>query len=755
MSEVLQGAIQLQITINGQSITVEKQNAVSLSIKRVIGDSANEFTLEAFDETAWQLESVLMADKTGKATKTFAPISVTYSAANDLTKSLSFSGTCYNYQTTFVGSATMLSITGVLAASDVQADGWWFDTRSIQWVDTNAENRDGIWYVDGKSQSEYENYKNNKDVCAILDFANSDGTTKEQPTVYINPTRVFERIIHKYNGDKLGSTTGSSVTYNKYAGPSLVSGSTVTDTIHNFFKKKGFTEIAIAGIMGNMQQENSFKTNENSGGLGIFQYTGGRKKACLDYLNQRGYDPWSLIGQLNFMNDVDAERQFFSFTGSNFPKYYKDTGAAYGWNESMSWKDFKNYKGSMSNGVPNLYESIRTAAQIFSQVFERPGIPMLEKRKAYAVSWYNHFNAEKVTSTTTAGMVPNWGTGGSGKFKIAEAEESRWVAGVNCVQGKGQTAAQFITNTLCKVAVTNKHSDYKDETAGYKYWVDVKGHHFMPIEYKNTKSKITLTYGMKNSTVISFAINEVGVMAMLGSSVDADGNSLVSSSALDNLNGDVITVEGENIKDSGYIADSEKVQKSAENINWYFSNVKSIFVDSSATPTGLSRKLASTWSDLEKLSISANLTVWASYSKIYSPGDFIDIVIVGPTGQRHYASGTYMILNITDNISSDGYTQAMDLLKLADTGTSSTPSGSYIDSGITDANGNLISGDTSSGKSTTTVGPSHINISPGFNNGLTRNQPTLRDSDIIITPDSDLGKRVDEITKILDGFDKK
>ena len=164
MSEVLQGAIQLQITINGQSITVEKQNAVSLSIKRVIGDSANEFTLEAFDETAWQLESVLMADKTGKATKTFAPISVTYSAANDLTKSLSFSGTCYNYQTTFVGSATMLSITGVLAASDVQADGWWFDTRSIQWVDTNAENRDGIWYVDGKSQSEYENYKNNKEL---------------------------------------------------------------------------------------------------------------------------------------------------------------------------------------------------------------------------------------------------------------------------------------------------------------------------------------------------------------------------------------------------------------------------------------------------------------------------------------------------------------------------------------------------------------------------------------------------------------
>ena len=72
-----QGAVQLQVTVNGHSLSIDKKNLVSLQVKRNIGDAANEFTLEAFDETAWQLEEALMGED-------YAPITVSYSSSNSL-----------------------------------------------------------------------------------------------------------------------------------------------------------------------------------------------------------------------------------------------------------------------------------------------------------------------------------------------------------------------------------------------------------------------------------------------------------------------------------------------------------------------------------------------------------------------------------------------------------------------------------------------------------------------------------------------
>ena len=60
-------AVQILITLNGKTVTVKnnKKNVVSLKVSRVIGDTANKFTLELFDETAWKLESALFGTKIG------------------------------------------------------------------------------------------------------------------------------------------------------------------------------------------------------------------------------------------------------------------------------------------------------------------------------------------------------------------------------------------------------------------------------------------------------------------------------------------------------------------------------------------------------------------------------------------------------------------------------------------------------------------------------------------------------------------
>ena len=79
-----QGAIQLEVTIMGYSFSIKKENLSSLREKRVIGDGANEFTLELFDETAYNVEALLSnALNTNSNNGNFPDIYVRYSAADD------------------------------------------------------------------------------------------------------------------------------------------------------------------------------------------------------------------------------------------------------------------------------------------------------------------------------------------------------------------------------------------------------------------------------------------------------------------------------------------------------------------------------------------------------------------------------------------------------------------------------------------------------------------------------------------------
>ena len=265
-----QGAVQLQVVINGQSLSIKKEHLVGLTVDRVIGDSANTFTLECYDETAWKLENALMGNN-------FANIVIKYSAAEDLTNAFEFSGICTDYQLSFVGRATMITITGIVATSLDSGSKIWFERANVEWVgDLMYDSNGNIIGVDGKTISETQNYENNRDVCAILDYGkDSNGNQLSVPRVFYNPTRIFERIIHTYNGDILG-TESTSTTNSSSNVLSLYGGVAVEDTnsgwseyqslsvgnnervVWNFFRSNGFSEASVAGIMGNIQQESSF-----------------------------------------------------------------------------------------------------------------------------------------------------------------------------------------------------------------------------------------------------------------------------------------------------------------------------------------------------------------------------------------------------------------------------------------------------------------------------------------------------------------
>ena len=499
-----QGAVQLQVTVNGHSLSIDKKNLISLQVKRNIGDAANEFTLEAFDETAWQLEEALMGED-------YAPITVSYSSSNSLNqnKTIVFTGICFNYEVSFVGRATMITITGTLSATDGVSSGWWFDRNSIEWCATTPEKRADGWWIDGKNEAEYEDFENNEDVCAILDFKDGNGNPTDNPIVYFNPSRIFKRIIHKYNGDKLGSSVVTSVT-TETANSSqdqldITKGhdekiNNTSNTCWNYLTgTAGYSPYVAAGIMGNIMQECSMiwnKYDELGGdGYGLCQWS-------------KTYFPEvygaSLSKQLEYIKPWTANQ-------------YSVAGNRANYDPNVSYDDFL----AMTD--------VREIAKAFCLVVERPAdwAANISSRQNYAEG-YLDFYSDVISTTTTqsavySGPLKDWGTGGTGNFKIAPngVDESRWIANLDTIQ-LNETAAEYINRVLCKNAVTDTGKPYADETAGFKYYVTAEGHHFKALDYNSgvNAPKIVVEYGTQNAEIISFSMADVGAIAMVGGMTD-------------------------------------------------------------------------------------------------------------------------------------------------------------------------------------------------------------------------------------------
>jgi len=337
-----------------------------------------------------------------------SPITVSYSASTDLkTKTVLFSGTILNYQVAFTGRSSMLTLTGILAHCGDETENYIFTKANIEWVGGDDTNND---IVDGKSMDWIEDNIDNEDVCAIIveeKIKDDDGedTGNTQKKVYYNPGRIFKRIIHKYNGDLIGTTKAVQYTGTYSGGTDKET--TVQAIVWNYFRGKGFSEQSTVAIMGNIQVESTFdpKAIGDSGhAAGLFQWWDygsktGRWLALKNYADSRGKDWTNPLIQCEYAyNEMGGLTQladvFSLYSGSSYPKYYSN-GTEYGWAEKINLNTFKNLT------------DVAKATRIFSQCFERPNLPNMTARIQYATEFYNRYTGRSTTVNDTVPITMN------------------------------------------------------------------------------------------------------------------------------------------------------------------------------------------------------------------------------------------------------------------------------------------------------------------------------------------------------------
>lgn len=442
---VNQGAIQLQITIAGKSLSISKSHLVSLHVKRVIGDAADDFTLEVFDETAVQVENLLIGSN-------LPTISVQYASSTELTKTIIFTGVCLDYNISFVGRSMMLSITGILMTTGDVHDGWWFDKANIEWCGKDIKdfgsNGSHNYQIDGKNAATFSNYKNNRDVCAIVVTEKSkDG--EEYARAYFNPCRIFQRIIHKYNGDKLGSGTSAGEGYvGSYDSSSISNTNSDNKTIvWNYFIKKGCSPQATAAIMGNISQEtgdtfnpNMIQGNGKGPAAGIFQWeninTGRDRWANLDAFAKRRNKQWNDLG-------VQLDFSWGEMNGNVDGQHYGD-----GWiSKGTSFQEFMTMT------------DINAATEVFERSFERAGIPNMPNRRSKANGYYDLYKGTQKPTIS-----------GGGQYTLSKETELKTMPLINASNFGTLPAGTKVTSTTQAGDWCYIHSVSDDSIQG---WVHI------------------------------------------------------------------------------------------------------------------------------------------------------------------------------------------------------------------------------------------------------------------------------------------
>lgn len=145
--------------------------------------------------------------------------------------------------------------------------------------------------------------------------------------------------------------------------------------IWNFFKKKGFSGMAIAGIMGNMAQESGFKPGVTSGiadDIGIIQWTNNAQS--------------------------NAKTRLMSWASNNH-KDYKSLSAQleYLWTASSSARTANGvmHNTTLIKGLMNA-KSVKEAADLWEEQIEGAGNKQMQNRYAYGEQIYAEMHGSSV-----------------------------------------------------------------------------------------------------------------------------------------------------------------------------------------------------------------------------------------------------------------------------------------------------------------------------------------------------------------------
>lgn len=161
--------------------------------------------------------------------------------------------------------------------------------------------------------------------------------------------------------------------------PSSLSGSSVAEKIWNFFRSLGYSEAAVAGMLGNIQQESSFNPaaiNPAGPSYGLFQWQGDRWTRYKAYADSKGVDWTDMQTQLEFAAaELEGKGRFGAESQIQEP-----------------WT--ADYNRWLNAKTPE------EASDAWGDFFERYRDNTAGLRQQYSRSWHNQFSGHSVPSGT-------------------------------------------------------------------------------------------------------------------------------------------------------------------------------------------------------------------------------------------------------------------------------------------------------------------------------------------------------------------
>ena len=208
--------------------------------------------------------------------------------------------------------------------------------------------------------------------------------------------------ISAHAGSGSGLVNNMTIDASSYSGMGTKN-KTVEAQVWNFFKMKGLSDQAVAGIMGNIYQESKFNPsliqgNGRGPAAGLFQWENyntksGRWKRMYNFAKKRKKNWTDLLSQLEYAYHECTkgyEAGVFKRKYGGFNKFKKIT-------------------------------NVDKATEVFERVFERAGKPMMDTRKKQAREYYKKFKGTMGTPVGTTAESSGGYSGTNEQFlKICE-----------------------------------------------------------------------------------------------------------------------------------------------------------------------------------------------------------------------------------------------------------------------------------------------------------------------------------------------
>lgn len=211
--------------------------------------------------------------------------------------------------------------------------------------------------------------------------------------------QMMKYVLYKMTNIDFGVTELDFTTFNinSFSGLDSLYGDTIEEQVWFALRDAGYSEYAVAGVMGNIYAESGFDATlieaGNGIGFGLIQWSYGRRTQLEAYASSKGVPPSDIQTQIEFL--------ITELSGSGPAQGY----ATYGFmaNNGYTADDWENA------------QSATIAATAFCWTFERPGTPRLEVRTSKAEEYYNAFkDREKPSSSENGSMTTDTTTGVNG-----------------------------------------------------------------------------------------------------------------------------------------------------------------------------------------------------------------------------------------------------------------------------------------------------------------------------------------------------